>query len=134
MVVLLLRGIIRYTKGQLPVSPSAKDDVIVSRMYQMSMVYRREKIKRVNYPTETLTSGNRCEDVISRAIYLNRENIKSLLRAGKSSGCLTINYPAGQEIDTFIESYSDRLNDEFKSRYGYDFFCLSCGKRLSTNS
>jgi thermostable 8-oxoguanine DNA glycosylase len=37
------------------------------------------KIKRVNYPTETLTSGNRCEDVISRAIYLNRENIKSLL-------------------------------------------------------
>lgn len=41
--LLLLRGIIRYIKGQLPVSPSAKDDVIVSRMYQMSMVYRREK-------------------------------------------------------------------------------------------
>ncbi|EIV6181796.1 TPA: contact-dependent growth inhibition system immunity protein [Klebsiella aerogenes] len=75
----------------------------------------------MNYPTETLTSGNRCEDVISRAIYLNRENIKSLLGASKSSGCVTINYPAGQGIDTFIESYSDRLDDEFKSRYGYDF-------------
>ncbi|EOV8484370.1 contact-dependent growth inhibition system immunity protein [Klebsiella aerogenes] len=44
-----------------------------------------------------------------------------MLGAGKSSGCVTINYPAGQEIDTFIESYSDRLDDEFKSRYGYDF-------------
>ncbi|EMB4313709.1 TPA: hypothetical protein QHU19_003168 [Klebsiella aerogenes] len=31
------------------------------------------------------------------------------------------NYPAGQEIDTFIESYRDRQDDEFKSRYGYDF-------------
>ncbi|ENZ7585315.1 contact-dependent growth inhibition system immunity protein [Klebsiella aerogenes] len=59
--------------------------------------------------------------MISRAIYLNRENIKSLLGASKSSGCVTINYPAGQDIDTFIESYSDRLDDEFKSRYGYDF-------------
>ncbi|HBS6039712.1 TPA: hypothetical protein MAL38_000961 [Klebsiella aerogenes] len=75
----------------------------------------------MNYPTETLTSGNRCKDVISRAIYLNRENIKSLLGAGKSRGRLTINYPAGQEIDTFIESYRDRQDDEFKSRYGYDF-------------
>ncbi|MFI2990666.1 contact-dependent growth inhibition system immunity protein [Klebsiella aerogenes] len=75
----------------------------------------------MNYPTETLTSGNRCEDVISRAIYLNRENIKSLPGASKSSRCLTINCPAGPEIDTFIESYSDRQDDEFKSRYGYDF-------------
>ncbi|HGP0981672.1 TPA: contact-dependent growth inhibition system immunity protein [Klebsiella aerogenes] len=59
--------------------------------------------------------------MISRAIYLNRENIKSLPRASKNSRCLTINYPAGQEIDTFIESYSDRLDDEFESRYGYVF-------------
>ncbi|EML2247557.1 TPA: hypothetical protein L8S53_004525 [Klebsiella aerogenes] len=24
-------------------------------------------------------------------------------------------------MDTFIESYRDRQDDEFKSRYGYDF-------------
>ncbi|MEB5696143.1 contact-dependent growth inhibition system immunity protein [Klebsiella aerogenes] len=26
-----------------------------------------------------------------------------------------------EEVDTFIESYRDRLDDEFKSQYGYDF-------------
>lgn len=26
-----------------------------------------------------------------------------------------------EEVDTFIECYKDRLDDEFKSRYGFDF-------------
>lgn len=26
-----------------------------------------------------------------------------------------------EEVDTFVECYKDRLDDEFKSRYGFDF-------------
>lgn len=48
--------------------------------------------------SSTFKDLNIAENVISRAVYLNRANIKSLLGGGKNGGHLTINYPAGQEV------------------------------------
>ncbi|WNU99480.1 RNase A-like domain-containing protein [Enterobacter sp. DTU_2021_1002640_1_SI_PRY_ASU_LCPMC_013] len=61
------------------------------------LLARFEKNKRL-VMSSTFKDLNVAENVISRAVYLNRANIKSLLGGGKIGGRLTINYPAGQEV------------------------------------
>jgi len=61
------------------------------------LLARFEQNKRL-LMSSTFKNLNVAESVISRAIYYNRTNIKSLLGGGKSGGRLTIVYPAGQEI------------------------------------
>ncbi|WP_312950373.1 RNase A-like domain-containing protein [Superficieibacter sp.] len=61
------------------------------------LLARLEQNKRL-IMSSTFKDLNVAENVISRAVYLNRANIKSLLGGGKNGGRLTINYPAGQEV------------------------------------
>lgn len=73
------------------------------------------------------------ESVISRAIYYNRENIKSLLGGGNRGGRLTIVYPAGQEIGygfsrgstQRISMRSVRIVIELKEYNGKPYYILT---------
>lgn len=131
--LLLLRGIIRYTKGQLPVSPSAKDDVIVSRMYQMSMVYRREKSREwITRQKRSLLETVAKTWFLEQSILIEKILNLCLVQVKAVGASLSIAQQAQKLILSLRVTATGRM---MNSKADMDmFFRLSCGKRLSTNS
>lgn len=131
--LLLLTGIIRYTKGQLPVSPSAKDDVIVSRMYQMSMVYRREKSREwITRQKRSLLETVAKTWFLEQSILIEKISNLCLVQVKAVGASLSIT----QQAKTLILSLRVTATGwMMNSKADMDMiFRLDCGKRLPTNS
>ncbi|MEG6447696.1 RNase A-like domain-containing protein [Enterobacter cloacae] len=96
------------------------------------LLARFEQNKRL-IMSSTFKNLNVAESVISRAIYYNRANIKSLLGGGNRGGRLTIVYPAGQEIGygfsrgstQRISMRSVRIVIELKEYNGKPYYILT---------
>ncbi|HCM9560404.1 TPA: hypothetical protein N5O13_003493 [Enterobacter cloacae subsp. cloacae] len=96
------------------------------------LLARFEQNKRL-IMSSTFKKLNVAESVISRAIYYNRSNIKSLLGGGNRGGRLTIVYPAGQEIGygfsrgstQRISMRSVRIVIELKEYNGKPYYILT---------
>ncbi|EKD5158990.1 TPA: hypothetical protein L3F15_000857 [Enterobacter cloacae] len=96
------------------------------------LLARFEQNKRL-IMSSTFKNLNVAESVISRAIYYNRTNIKSLLGGGNRGGRLTIIYPAGQEIGygfsrgstQRISMRSVRIVIELKEYNGKPYYILT---------
>lgn len=96
------------------------------------LLARFEQNKRL-IMSSTFKNLNVAERVISRAIYYNRSNIKSLLGGGNRGGRLTIVYPAGQEIGygfsrgstQRISMRSVRIVIELKEYNGKPYYILT---------
>ncbi|EPF6317485.1 RNase A-like domain-containing protein [Enterobacter cloacae] len=96
------------------------------------LLARFEQNKRL-IMSSTFKNLNVAESVISRAIYYNRANIKSLLDGGNRGGRLTIVYPAGQEIGygfsrgstQRISMRSVRIVIELKEYNGKPYYILT---------
>ncbi len=74
------------------------------------LLARFEQNKRLMM-SSTFRDLNTAETVISKALYVNRANIKSLLGGGKRGMRLTLNYSAGQEVGYgYARSSSQRIS------------------------
>ncbi|MCR1568702.1 MULTISPECIES: RNase A-like domain-containing protein [Mixta] len=74
------------------------------------LLARFEQNKRLMM-SSTFKNLNVAESVISRALYINRDGIKSALAGGKRGVRLTINYPAGREIGYgYARGNTQRIN------------------------
>lgn len=131
--LLLLRGIIRYIKGQLPVSPSAKDDVIVSRMYQMSMVYRREKSREwITRQKRSLLETVAKTWFLEQSILIEKISNLCLVQVKAVGASLSISQQAKKLILSLRVIATGWM---MNSKADMDMiFRLSYGKRLPTNS
>ena len=73
------------------------------------------------------------ETVISRALFINRNGIKSALAGGKRGVRLTINYPAGREIGygysrgnaQQIKMYAVRIVIDIQEYNGKPYYILT---------